>query len=231
MNVVIYPAGAWGTALGIHLQRIGHTVTLMVRDSTQATRMATARENDTRLPGFPLDPSIQIGIELLPALLEAEVLLIACPTRHLRTVCREAQDARRSARSLKAAVLLCKGLELDTLSLPSAVAEAEMPGLPVLVLSGPSFARGLAEGQPGAQVLASGHRALLAEIQHAFSGGNLRLYSSSDCTGVQLGGALKNIYAIASGICDGIGMRDNPKAALLTRALAEMVRVDRKSVV
>lgn len=225
MHFVVTPGGAWGTAMALHLSRMGHIVTLIFRDPAEAAAVATGREN-SYLSGCRLPDHMQIGCELAPALLEADVLVVACPSKFLRSQCQEVKAALSGARSLRAIVSLTKGLESQTQLTCTQVIEQELPGLAVAVLSGPTFASQVGEGQPGAAVLASVcDKALLKELQHAMSGESLRLYTSTDTIGVELAGSLKNVYAIASGICDGLGFRDNAKAALLTRALAEMVRL------
>lgn len=226
MHFVITPAGAWGTAMALHLSRMGHIVTLLFREPEEAAAAATERDNTYYLPGRRLPDHMQIGCELAPALLEADVLVVACPSKFLRSVCREIKEAQSGARQLRAVVSLTKGLEAQTQLTCTQVMEQELEGLAVGVLSGPTFASQVADGQPGAAVLASTcPPELLKELQHAMSGYSLRLYTSTDIVGVELAGSLKNVYAIASGICDGLGFRDNAKAALLTRALAEMVRL------
>jgi glycerol-3-phosphate dehydrogenase (NAD(P)+) len=226
MNICIHPAGAWGTALAIHLNRLGHTVTLVPHTLEEAMEMGVERENRRFFPGHTLTPDLQIGHELKPALMEAEVCILACPSKYLRTVCRKVRGELEAARELKAFITICKGLEEGTNDIPSTVLEEELPEYPRGVLSGPTFASQVADGQPSALVLASNAApAFTQRLQEALSSDVLRVYTSTDMVGVELGGCLKNVYAIASGMCDGLGLRDNSKAALLTRALHEMVRV------
>ncbi len=226
MQFTILPAGAWGTAMAIHLQRLGRIVHLIFREPDEATDTATARENRRFFPGYRLDDNIQIGCEIKPALLESEVLVLACPSKYLRSQCREIAESLGSARRLRLIVSLIKGLD-ETLAPPTEVIAQELPGLAVAALSGPTFASQVALGLPGAAVLAAGeeHRELLKTAQQAISGESLRIYTSTDVIGVQWAGSLKNVYAIGAGICDGLGLRDNSKAAYLTRSLAEMVRI------
>lgn len=226
MNIAILPAGAWGTALAIHLTRNKHTVTLIPRTLDEAMDISEHRENRTFFPGHPLPEDLQVGLEILPALMEADVCVLACPSKFLRSVCREVREQLGQARQLKMFITLCKGLEEKTNALPLQIMKDELPGYQHAVLSGPTFASQIAEKQPSAIVLAG--EAITPELQamqQAISGPTLRVYTSDDAIGVELGGCLKNVYAIASGICDGLGLRDNSKAALLTRALHEMVRV------
>lgn len=228
MNFCILPAGAWGTAMAIHLNRLGHHVTLIPRTAEEALEMSTQRENKQFFPGFKLDQSLQIGLEYKPALMEADVLIIACPAKFLRSVCNELKESLHpdNARRLKLAVVLCKGLEPQTNRLPLTALNDELPDLDCGLLSGPTFASQVALGQPTAMVFASKSQdPFVQDFQEAISGSNLRVYTSEDVDGVGLGGCLKNVYAIAAGICDGLGFKDNAKAALLTRALSEMVRI------
>ncbi len=226
MNIAILPAGAWGTALALHLVKQQHTVTLIPRDIEEAMEMGTSRENKQYFPGRKLPMELQIGLELRPALMEADVCILACPSRYLRSVCREIAGQLDLATQLKVFITLCKGLEESSNALPLQVMEEELPGYEHAVLSGPTFASQVAEGQPSAIVLAGKEvTPALSALQQAISGDALRVYTSDDGIGVELGGCLKNVYAIAAGICDGLGLRDNSKAALLTRALHEMVRV------
>lgn len=226
MNFCILPAGAWGTALAIHLSRAGHTVTLVPHTLEEAMDMGDHRENRRFFPGHSFPRDLQIGFEIQPAIMEADVCILACPSKYLRSVCGSVKKALDGARALEVFVTICKGLEEGTNDLPCTIVEAELPGFYRGVLSGPTFASQVAEGQPSALVLASNAPPAIGKaLQEAISSEALRVYTSSDLVGVELGGCLKNVYAIASGMCDGLGLRDNSKAALLTRALHELVRV------
>ena len=232
MNIVVVGAGAWGTAFALHLSRLDHTVTLVPRRFEQALALASTRENADYLPGFTLPQSLQIGHELLPVLMEAELVLLACPSQALRATCARVQTGRGLATRLKLAVSLAKGLELGTQLRPSEVMASALPGLAVGSLTGPTNAAEVAAGKPCAMVLAASapagaalDEAFLAEVQAALSGPSLRVYLGDDVAGVEFGGCLKNVYAIAAGCGDGLRLGDNAKATLLTRALAEMVRV------
>jgi len=226
MNICILPAGAWGTALAIHLSRAGHSVTLLPHTLDEAMDMGDHRENRLFFPGHAFPADLQIGFEPKPALMEAEACILACPSKFLRQVCRQIRPELESATSLEIFVTICKGLEEGTNELPCSIVEKELPGYARGVLSGPTFASQVAEGQPSALVLATNAEEKVGRrLQGAISSKALRVYTSDDVVGVELGGCLKNVYAIASGMCDGLGLRDNSKAALLTRALHEMVRV------
>lgn len=226
MNFAIIGAGAWGTAFAVHLSRLNHTVTLVPRRFEQALAIASTRENADYLPGISLPPSIQLGHELTPVLMEADVVILACPSQALRETCERVKANLGLATQLKLVVSLAKGLESGTHLRPSEVIAAVLPQVAAGSLSGPTNAAEVAQGKPAAMVLAATKTdAFLAEVQAALSGPTLRVYTSDDVAGVELGGALKNVYAIAAGCSDGLKLGDNTKAALLTRALAEMVRV------
>ncbi|MFP4281863.1 MAG: NAD(P)H-dependent glycerol-3-phosphate dehydrogenase [Opitutales bacterium] len=226
MNVCIYPSGAWGTAMALQLVRRGHTVTLVPREVEEAVEMSTQRENTRFLPGYELPADLQISAELGPALMEAELAIIACPSKFLRSVCRETREVLEGAQSLRWFITLCKGLEVGSNALPYDILAEELPGFHHGVLSGPTFASQVAQGQPSALVLGTPAPVEQSRrLQEVLSGQNLRVYTSDDPVGVQLGGSLKNVYAIASGMCDGLGLGDNSRAALLTRSLHELVRL------
>ena len=226
MNFAVLGAGAWGTAFSIHLTRLGHPTTLVPRRLEQALALASTRENPDYLPGLALPPSLQIGHELAPALMEAEVALLACPTQALRETCGRLREHLAGATRLRLVVSLAKGLESGTHLRPTEVIAAGLPGIAAGALTGPTNAAEVARGLPAAMVLAAARiDDELKLVQAALSGPTLRVYTSDDAIGVEIGGSLKNVYAIAAGCCDGLRLGDNARAALLTRALAEMVRV------
>ncbi len=212
--------------MAIHLVRQKHTVTLVPRRMEQAMGMASSRENKDYLPGVPLDANLQIASELKPAIMEAEAVLFACPSQGILYWCSQLKSAFSSAKRLRYLVTLCKGLEQSTLQYPVDLVQEQLPGYQYGVLSGPNYAREVAEGQPTATVLAmNAPEEEVFPLQQAINGSNLRVYRSEDVRGVELGGCLKNIYAIGAGLCDGLELGDNAKAAFLTRSLREMVRV------
>ncbi len=226
MNFAILGAGAWGTAFAIHLSRLGHTVTLVPRRFEHALALSSAHENADYLPGVPLPASLQLGYELTPVLMEAEVVLLACPSQALRETCVRVRDHLSLATRLSLVVSLAKGLEVKTHLRPSEIIAAVLPGVAAGTLTGPSHAEEVARGQPAAMVLAVAPLGAFATtVQAALSGPTLRVYTSDDVAGAEIGGCLKNVHAIAAGCCDGLRLGDNARAALLTRALAEMVRV------
>ena len=226
MNCCILGAGAWGTAMALHLDRCGHSVTLVPRRMEHALEIASSRENCDYLPGYKLPHTIQIGCEVGPVLMEAEVVFLACPSKAMRSLCESIKPHLEGAWQLKLCLIMCKGLELETFKTPAEIAQEALSGIACGVLSGPTFAGEVAEGKPTAVVLAVGSDCEDPErYQSAFSNSGLRAYLSDDLRGTELGGTLKNIYAIGSGLCDGLKLGDNAKAALLTRSLNEMVRL------
>jgi glycerol-3-phosphate dehydrogenase (NAD(P)+) len=226
MNFVVVGAGAWGTAFALHLARAGHRTTLVPRRPEQAEAMATRRENADYLPGIALLAELAIDADLGRALGGAEAVLLACPAQALRETSRRVRAALPAASPVRLVMSLAKGLELRTHRRPSEVIAEELPQFLVGSLTGPTNAREVACQQPSAMVLAStSFNGAASAVQAAISGPTLRVYTSDDLPGVEFGGCLKNIYAIAAGCCDGLKLGDNTKAAMLSRALAEMVRV------
>lgn len=224
MNIVILGAGAWGSAMAIHLNRCGQRVTLIPRRIEQALEIAGTRENIDYLPGFEFPQDIQLAHVPAPALTECDVLIFACPSKALRTTA-ERVKADVSPRT-KIVISLCKGLEAETLLRPEQVLKQVFPDLPCGTISGPTNAGEVASGFPAAVAFASDvSEKLAAEIQRKFSNEYFRIYRSTDLIGVELCGALKNIYALAAGICDGMKLGANARASLLTRAVAEMGRI------
>jgi glycerol-3-phosphate dehydrogenase (NAD(P)+) len=225
MNCVIFGAGAWGTAMAIHLARQGQTVTLVPRRLEHALSLASSRENTDYLPGHRLDESIQIGLEPGPALMDADVIFLACPSKGLPDLLRQIGPSVRDSSAIMA-VSLCKGLDQTTLLRPTELMAQAFGAIPVATLSGPSNAAEVARGLPTALVLAAERDdETLRTVQAAVSGPTLRAYTSSDLAGVEIGGTLKNVYAVGAGLCDGLKLGDNAKAAVLSRALQEMMRL------
>ena len=227
MKFCVVGAGAWGTAFAVHLARLGQTVTLVPRRPEQADALGAARENKEYLSGITLPAELAITGDLAVAQTEAEVVMLACPSQALRETTARVRAARGAGAAPRLMVSLAKGLEVGSHLRPAEVIAAVQPDVPVSAITGPTNAAEVARGLPAAMVLAGarGHEALLAAVQTAISGPTLRVYTSDDIAGVEYGGCLKNIYAIAAGCARGLGLGDNAGAALLTRALAEMVRV------
>jgi len=224
MNVTILGAGAWGTAIAVHLSRCGQRATLVPRRIDHAIDIAGTRENKEYLAGVKIPRDVQIAHLPEPVLAECDAVVFACPSKFLRETATRVKDAI-SPRT-KIAISLCKGLEAGTFARPETVLRESFPSLPCGTISGPTNAAEVAAGLPAAVVFASDASPEIAEeIQREFSNERFRIYRSADIVGVELGGALKNIYAIAAGICDGMRLGANARASLLTRALAEMGRI------
>lgn len=212
--------------MALHLDRCGHSVTLVPRRMEQALEIASSRLNADYLPGFTLPHRIQIGYEIGPVLMEAEVVFFACPSKAIRELAGKVRPHLEAARQLKLCLVMCKGLELDTFKAPAEILEESLSGLHCGVLSGPTYAGEVAAGQPTAVVLALPPALRGAKsYQEAFSNTTLRCYLSTDVRGTVLGGTLKNIYAIGAGMCDGLQLGDNAKAAFLTRSLNELLKL------
>jgi glycerol-3-phosphate dehydrogenase (NAD(P)+) len=221
VNVAVVGAGSWGTGLAAHLARSTHTVRLWARDAALAREIAGAHENARYLPGIPL-AAVHATSDFAEALKDAEIAFVAVPSEFCRDVFRGLRPHLGAGTTLVSAT---KGLELGTLRRMSEVAAEEAPGHPVAVLSGPSFAMEVAQGQPTTVVVASAARGVAEAVQRAVSSRSFRAYSSDDVIGVELGGSLKNVIAIAAGIVDGLGYGHNTVAALITRGLAEISRL------
>jgi glycerol-3-phosphate dehydrogenase (NAD(P)+) len=226
MKFAVIGAGAWGTAFAIHLSRLGHPVNLVPRRLEQVRALAGARVNAAHLPGARIPDNVAIVHELDAALAGAEVALLACPAQALRETCLRLQKCRAPGAGPRFIISLAQGLEVGTHQRPSEIIGAVLPGARAGILSGPTNAEEVAEGKLAAMVLATSRTCGdTTGIQAAMSSPVFRIYTSDDIIGVELGGALKNVYAIAAGVCDGLHRGDNVKAALLTRSLAEMMRI------
>lgn len=225
-NYSVIGAGAWGTAFALHLGRVGQRVTLVPRRAEQARQMAASRENTDYLPGVVLPPEILVRHDLAEALAETDVILLACPSQALRETAVRVRDALPAEPRVRLVLSLAKGLEVGTHLRPSQVIAEILPAYAAGAITGPTNAGELARGLPAAMVLAVAQVTSDVQLaQAALSGATLRVYTSDDLAGAEFGSCLKNIYAIAAGCSDGLGLGDNTRAAMLTRALAEMVRV------
>ncbi|HZV91950.1 MAG TPA: NAD(P)H-dependent glycerol-3-phosphate dehydrogenase, partial [Caldimonas sp.] len=222
MNLTVLGAGAWGTALAVHAAAMRPT-RLWVRDAAQAARMRSLRRNARYLADIALPPALQITTDFQAALRHGRdgVVVIATPMSGLEETLRrvEAEDAPMPL------LWLCKGFQEGTGWLGHEVARVAAPRLRCGVLSGPSFALEVARGQPTALVAASVEASVCEAAVAALHGANLRVYTSSDPIGVEVGGAVKNVLAIATGLADGMRLGLNARAALVTRGLAEMTRL------
>lgn len=219
MKVAILGAGAWGSALAASFSA-RHPVRLWARDPAQREALEATRTS-RYLPGVRLPDAITLAATPADALHEAQLAIAATPTAALRETLRHASAAREAAW-----LWACKGFEASSGALPhEIVAQSLGPGARAAAFSGPSFALEVARGLPAAVVVASSDAAFAASIAAALNGPRLRVYSSDDVIGVELGGAIKNVIAIAAGICDGLALGNNARAALVTRGLAEITRL------
>lgn len=225
-NHPIFPilgAGSWGTAIALHLSRLGHTVHLWTHDTEQIKSMQKERMNLHYMPDQRFPDSLQPVVDLKEAILGANDILIAVPSVAFRSLLTEVKPLLKP----KVGVLwLTKGMDENTGQLLHEVAE-DILGAdhPFAVLSGPSFAAEVADGLPTAVVVASRDMAFAEKLSHEFNSNTLRVYFSRDVIGVEVGGVVKNVIAIATGISDGMGFGTNARCALITRGLAEMIRL------
>ncbi|MCH8808541.1 MAG: NAD(P)-dependent glycerol-3-phosphate dehydrogenase [Proteobacteria bacterium] len=222
-RIGIIGAGAWGTALAATARRAGRDVVLWARDPDLAEGINLRNENRLYLPGVPLDPEIRATAEPA-ALAEAEVLLMVAPAQHLRAVSARLADHIPEGRPV---VVCAKGIEQVSGKLMTEVLAETLPGRPLAVLSGPNLATEIACGLPAATTLAAEDKALAERLAAALGSKTFRPYISPDTVGAQVGGAVKNVIAIACGIVGGRRLGNNARAALITRGLAEVVRLGR----
>jgi glycerol-3-phosphate dehydrogenase (NAD(P)+) len=218
VHITVLGAGAWGTALAATLAA-RHAVQLWARDGTALASIAQARRNERYLPGVRLPAALRYTSDLAAAAAHARhgLLLIATPTAALRDLARQLREIA----ALPPIVWLCKGLERGSAAMAHEVVRDELGGHPAGPLSGPSFAQEVAKGLPTALTVA-GHDSFCAIVTEALHGPALRIYSTHDVVGVEVGGAVKNVMAIATGICDALSLGHNARAALITRGLAEI---------
>jgi glycerol-3-phosphate dehydrogenase (NAD(P)+) len=216
-------AGSWGTTLADLLARNGHTVRVWAREPEVVASINARHENELFLPGACLAEDLEARPTIPEAVADAELVVSAPPSHAVRDLAPEIGGGLRSR--LVPVVSVSKGLEPKTHHLLTDVLAAALPGCPVVALSGPTFAREVFEQQPSALVAASRDAAAAAAAQTAFSNAYFRVYTAEDIVGVQLGGALKNVIALAAGILVGLNLGHNAQAALITRGLAEIARL------
>ena len=222
MKVTVVGAGAWGTTLSVIFAEAGHEVMLWVYEDKLCGMMVEERENRWYLPGFQIPLSVDITCDLSQALTGAELVLFCVPSKHLRGTASSAK-----AFTPESAIILSatKGIEGSTFKRMSEVLSEVYPGRAINVISGPNLSREIAKGLPAATVVASSDILEAKKIQSALPLDRFRVYISNDVIGVELGGALKNIIAIAAGIADGLGLGDNAKSALMVRGMVEIARL------
>lgn len=221
-RTTVVGGGAWGTALAHTLAVRGTDVTLWAREADVVDHINEIHANPRFLTGATLSPAVRASTVMNEVLRDSEIIVYAAPSHVLRAVARSGAAAVPPHATL---VVATKGIERETLALMTDVIAEEVPGRAVVALSGPSFALEVARGQPTALVAASLDTAASERVQYTLSSGTLRVYTSDDVTGVELGGALKNVIAVATGIAEGLGLGLNSRAALITRGLAEMRRL------
>jgi len=221
--VAVLGAGSWGTALAVHLGRVGHDVCLWARDQALARDMETRRANAIYLPDVTLPASVAVTASIAEALRATELVVAAIPSHGCRAVIAAAAPHLPAGAVIVSSM---KGLEAGTLlRMSEVIAQQAGPSHPVVVLSGPSFAAEVAKQLPTAVSAASSDARATELVQEEFRGPYFRLYGSDDVIGVEIGGALKNIIAIAAGVVEGLGLGHNALAALITRGLAELTRL------
>ena len=221
-RLAVVGAGAWGTALAMAARRAGSEVRLWAREPEVVQSIDDNCENTLFLPGVKLDPSIQVTNRMNEAAADAQAILLVAPAQHLRAVAGEL--APHIGADLPVAIC-AKGIERETAALMSEVTAAALPGRPLAVLSGPTFAREVAEERPTAVTLAAEDPAIGEALIEALGSRRFRPYLGDDLIGAQIGGAVKNVVAIACGIVAGRGLGANARAALITRGLAEIARL------
>ena len=226
-KIAIVGGGSWGTALALILSRSRrpHTISLWVHDAELGANLRSSRENTVYLPGYTLPAEVEITSDLPAAISGADIVLGVVPSANARSVYVKMLPHLKPGAAL---VSTTKGIEHDSLLRMTEVIttiSSPRPAPRLAVLSGPSLAREVARGDPTAVVIASQDSTLASELQEEFAGATLRLYTNDDVTGVELAGAVKNVMAIAAGVCAGLGLGANTGAALLTRGLAEMTRL------
>ncbi|MBI2239953.1 MAG: NAD(P)-dependent glycerol-3-phosphate dehydrogenase [Magnetospirillum gryphiswaldense] len=220
-RIGIIGAGAWGTALAVAARRAGRDVVIWAHEPDVAGTINATRRNSTYLPDVHLDCCIRATTDL-GDVTACDAVLLVTPAQHLRATLKMAAPRWRAG---VPAVICCKGIEQGSDCMMTEVAEAELPGQPIAVLSGPTFAIEVARGLPTAITLACADKALGTALVQALGAPTFRPYLSSDLVGAEIGGAVKNVLAIACGIVEGRGYGDNARAALITRGLAEMTRL------
>jgi glycerol-3-phosphate dehydrogenase (NAD(P)+) len=222
MRAAVIGAGAWGTALADLLTRNGQNVTLWAYESDVVQSINSRHENARFLAEARLHDALRATSDLDAAVRDASVVLFVTPSHVLRGIARTAAAWVDAGATV---VVASKGIERESLALMTEVVAQEMPGRAVVGLSGPSFAREVVQRQPTAVVAASRDVQASRRVQHALSSDAFRVYTHHDVIGVELGGSLKNVMAIATGMAEGLGLGYNPRAALITRGLAEMTRL------
>ena len=221
-KVCVLGTGSWGSALGLTLAKKGYEVSMWTLNEEQAKRINKTRENIDYLPGVLFPNNMTVTISLEEAVLNSIIIVLAVPSQAIRSVCNQIKPFIKDEQII---VDVAKGLEKGTGLRLSEVVEEELPNNPYVTLSGPSHAEEVARDIPTTVVVASTNLEVARRVQDIFMGPKFRVYTNPDIVGVELGGALKNIIAFGAGICDGLGLGDNSKAALMTRGIREISRL------
>ena len=221
-KICVLGAGSWGSALALSLAKKGYNVMMWTLSQGQADKINTTKENIDYLPGILLPNNISVTTNIEEAVSDSRLIILAVPSQAIRSVCKQIKEFVKPNQIL---VDVAKGLEKGTGFRLSQVCEEELPDNPYVALSGPSHAEEVAKDIPTTLVVASENLEIAQEVQDIFMSPKLRVYTNPDLTGVELGGALKNIIAFGAGICDGLGYGDNTKAALMTRGIREIARL------
>lgn len=221
-SVSVIGAGGWGTALALLMARKGLRVRIWGHDPGHVAAMCSSRINAKYLPGITLAESIEPTADL-PSCTGADILFVAVPSKHLAEIAARLAEAAGPHRPIL--VSCTKGIEAERGLLMSEVIGERFPGAVIAALSGPNLAAEIGHGIPAAGVIGCDDTPALAAVQGLFEGTTFRAYTSNDLRGIQLGGALKNVFAIGAGVSDGLGLGENARAALVTRSLAEMTRL------
>jgi glycerol-3-phosphate dehydrogenase (NAD(P)+) len=221
-QVGVIGAGAWGTTLAVHLASAERPVTLWAHDVEAANALATERQNRRYLPGIPFPPNVRVAQDDAVLGEPYRLFVVAVPSAHVRDVL---QRLRPHLRADVPILSVVKGVEAGTHRRMSEAIGEELPGRAIAVLSGPNLAREIAAGKPAGSVVASADGALASELALLLASPRFRVYTNPDVIGVELGGALKNVIALAAGMVDGLRFGDSAKAGILTRGLAEMTRL------
>lgn len=225
MRVAVIGAGGWGTALATLLVTIGHRVCLWVRNPALLEQLRVTRENRSYLPGILLPESLTYSGSFSEAVHKADLIVLSVPSHAIRLIVRQLAAALAKTPIL---VSTTKGIEEETLQTVTNVLRDELPSplhSQLAILSGPSFAADVARGLPTAVTVAAEKEALAATVQQAFSSARFRVYTTTDIVGIEIGGAVKNVIAIAAGVSDGLGYGHSARAALITRGLVEITRL------
>ena len=221
-KVCVLGTGSWGSALGLTLAKKGYEVSMWTLNEEQAKRINKTKENIDYLPGVLFPNNMTVTTSLEEAVLNSIIIVLAVPSQAIRSVCNQIKPFIKDEQII---VDVAKGLEKGTGLRLSEVVEEELPNNPYVTLSGPSHAEEVARDIPTTVVVASTNLEVARRVQDIFMGPKFRVYTNPDIVGVELGGALKNIIAFGAGICDGLGLGDNSKAALMTRGIREISRL------